>query len=85
MPKRTRTPRQGDFNQVAQRLVKESTHEPPLAKQEKELKRSEISKVMAAMGARGGRKGGKRRAELMTPEQRSQSASLAARARWGKE
>lgn len=37
-----------------------------------------------ALGRRGGKKGGRRRAEKMTPEQRSEAARKAARARWGK-
>jgi hypothetical protein len=39
---------------------------------------------MAAMGSRGGKIGGKTRAERMTPEERSKSASEAAKARWSK-
>lgn len=39
---------------------------------------------MAEMGSKGGKVGGKRRAERMTPEARKASASIAARARWGK-
>jgi hypothetical protein len=36
-----------------------------------------------AMGRRGGLKGGKARAEKLTPEQRSEIAKRAAAARWG--
>jgi hypothetical protein len=47
-----------------------------------------ISRVMQAMGRKGGKKGGKKgaekRAESLTPEQRSQIARKAARARWSK-
>ncbi len=47
-----------------------------------------ISKVMQAMGRKGGKKGGKKgakmRAETLTPEQRSQIARKAAKARWAK-
>jgi hypothetical protein len=35
------------------------------------------------LGRRGGLKGGKARAESMTPEERSDAARKAARARWG--
>lgn len=35
-----------------------------------------------ALGRRGGLRGGKARAERMTPEQRSESARRAAQARW---
>ena len=47
-----------------------------------------ISKVMQEMGRKGGKKGGKKgakmRAEALTPEQRSQIARKAAKARWVK-
>jgi len=36
------------------------------------------------LGRKGGLKGGKARAESMTPEERSEAAKRAARARWGK-
>ena len=36
------------------------------------------------LGRRGGLKGGKARAAKLTPEQRSESARKAARARWAK-
>jgi hypothetical protein len=39
---------------------------------------------MAEMGRKGGKKGGKRRLETMTPEQRSQIAMKAAQSRWAK-
>jgi hypothetical protein len=39
---------------------------------------------MAKLGARGGKKGGKRRMQTMTQEQRSEIALKAARARWAK-
>jgi hypothetical protein len=42
----------------------------------------EIRRVMGALGRRGGKIGGKRRAERMTGEQRSDAAALAANARW---
>lgn len=39
---------------------------------------------MAARGRKGGKVGGRARANAMTPEQRSEVARKAARARWGK-
>jgi hypothetical protein len=36
------------------------------------------------LGRRGGFKGGKARAAKMTPEERSESARIAAKARWAK-
>jgi hypothetical protein len=47
-----------------------------------------ISRVMQEMGRKGGKKGGKKgakmRAEVLTPEQRSQIARKAAKSRWAK-
>ena len=47
-----------------------------------------VSQVMQEMGRKGGKKGGKKgakmRAEALTPEQRSQIARKAAKARWVK-
>jgi hypothetical protein len=48
------------------------------------FKKSEISRLMAMMGSKGGKIGGKNRAERMTQEERSKSASDAAKARWAK-
>jgi hypothetical protein len=74
MPKRLRKqPR--DVNQAAHEMVLRSTGEPT---------KSEISRFMAAMGRKGGKKGGKARAAKMTDEERSKSASNAARAKWAK-
>lgn len=38
----------------------------------------------AELGRRGGKKGGRARAEKLSPDERSEIASLAARARWKK-
>jgi hypothetical protein len=46
--------------------------------------RQTIRRIMAEMGSKGGKIGGKRRAARMTPQQRSESASQAARTRWTK-
>lgn len=76
MPKRSSKPR--DLNQLAARLVDETVGDVPPTS-------SEPGKNPAAveLGRRGGKKGGKARAERMTPEQRSEAARRAARARWG--
>ncbi len=39
-------------------------------------------KLMREMGSRGGRKGGKARADALSPDQRQQIAKKAAEARW---
>ena len=48
------------------------------------LKKSEISRLMAMIGSKGGKIGGRNRAANMTQEERSKSASDAAKARWSK-
>jgi len=45
----------------------------------------EILDFFKKQGAKGGKKGGAARAANMTPEQRSQAAREAVRARWAKE
>jgi hypothetical protein len=49
------------------------------------LSQEQVRKFMREMGRRGGLKGGSARAASMNAQQRSESASKAARARWGKE
>jgi hypothetical protein len=61
-----------DLNQMAYRVVQHAT-EP----QEPETSAQRT-------GREGGLKGGKARAEALTPEQRSQIARRAAQARWAK-
>jgi len=63
----------------------ESTKETTQRDKKKSSVPPEVSKIMALMGSKGGKIGGKRRAEHMTPDERRESASKAARARWGKE
>jgi hypothetical protein len=87
MPKRISKPKkkkkapEEDVNQLAHRLVQESTSESRNGTTTPEAR---ISQLMAEMGRRGGKIGGKRRLVTMTPEQRSQSALRAAQARWKK-
>jgi len=83
MQKRSRKKkRTDDINEMAHQLVARSTGEN--RQDSSNLRRSAISLFMAEMGRKGGKKGGKARAAKMTPEQRSQSASEASRARWDK-
>ncbi len=51
---------------------------------ETSVSRAVALQVMREMGRKGGRIGGKRRLVTMTPEQRKQIASGAAKARWDK-
>ncbi len=49
-----------------------------------ETTKKKKSSAAAELGRRGGKKGGKARWANLTPEQRSEAASLAAQARWRK-
>jgi hypothetical protein len=71
MPKRSKKP--ADLNRLAAAIVGDATDKTP---QEPESPRAQT-------GRRGGAKGGRARAERLTPEQRSEIARKAAEARWG--
>jgi len=66
-----------DFTQIAFRVVQKATHQEPAGEEPRPLP------PKAAAGRQGGLKGGKARAAKLTPEERSESARKAARARWG--
>jgi hypothetical protein len=66
-PKRPR-----DFNQLAKFMVDIATGE----EQEEEMTPTQ------ARASKGGKKGGKARARTLAPAQRSEIASIAAKARW---
>ncbi len=76
MPDRSRK-RPVDLNQLAKSLVDDSTNPEPV-----QAPPDERDPAAVALGRRGGLKGGKARAERMTPEERSGSARRAAQARW---
>jgi len=77
MRKRSRK-QEPEINQIAVRIVKDSTGEPDLSNED-------ARKALAqALGRLGGLKGGKARAAKMTDAERRESASIAARARWAK-
>jgi hypothetical protein len=78
MPDRSRK-RPRDVNELARRLVDEATGEaPPFDPTEGK------DPAAVALGRKGGLKGGKARAEKMTPEERSAAAKKAAKARWNR-
>ena len=80
MPRRKSIPTDEDEVQSAHRVfqaVIETTETESISV-------SMISRVMSEMGKKGGSKGGKMRLVTMTPERRSEVASLAARKRWAK-
>lgn len=60
---------------MAARIVDEATDDEPRVETQKDP-------AAVALGRKGGLKGGKVRAERMTPEERSEAARRAARKRW---
>lgn len=68
-----------DLNRLAKRIVDQATGEAPVPPAPPEK-----NKAAQELGRLGGLKGGKSRAEKLTPEQRSEIAKKAARSRWGK-
>ena len=77
MPERSRN-RKLDLNTLARSIVDEATGE---SKPEPETPAKDPLAV--ELGRRGGLKGGKARAEKLSPEQRLEIAKKAAAARWG--
>ena len=85
MRKGTRKQKSEDINQIAARLVRESTEkDEELASLSLDQIKEAARAYSAALGRIGGLKGGKARAANMTKVQRRESASKAARARWAK-
>lgn len=68
--KRSKKP--ADLNRLAAAIVGDATNETP----------PEPESPQVRAGRAGGRKGGKARAEKMTPQERSEAARTAAKARW---
>ena len=79
-----RKKKEHDFSVTAFRVVQEATgqSEPEPEQQETTKAKKEFDPV--ALGHLGGLKGGKARAEKLTPEQRKEIAKLAAGVRWRK-
>ena len=81
MRKRSSKHKQGpeDVNETAFRVILAATGEEP------EEAPDERNPAAVALGRLGGLKGGKARADKLTPEQRSEIAKKAAAARWAKQ
>lgn len=79
MPKRS-SKKSRDVNVLASQIVEEATGEPI----KQSPKDSTKNPAAVALGRLGGLKGGKARANKLTPEQRKEIAKKAANARWGK-
>lgn len=77
MPKRSGKPPSDPF-QAAHSIFAQLTGEEP------RIEPPEKNAAAVELGRRGGLKGGKKRMETMTPEQRKESARKAAEARWSK-
>ena len=81
MPKRTSRPKskkkttRRDVNQIAAQIVEITTGQPKPGK----------NPAAVSLGRLGGLKGGRVRADKLTPERKREIASRAARARWEKE
>jgi hypothetical protein len=73
MPKRS-SKKSKDVNVIAANIVSEAIDEAQIVK----------NPAAVALGRLGGLKGGKARANKLTPEQRSEIARKAAKARWAK-
>ena len=76
MPKRSSTRQEADLNRIAFLTVQKATgSEPPTPAKNPHA---------VALGKLGGSKGGKARAETLSPRKRAEIAKKAARARWSK-
>lgn len=80
MPDRSRR-RPADASQLAKSVVDQATGNAPTPKPADD---SGKDPAAVSLGRRGGLKGGKARADALTPEQRSEIAKKAASSRWNK-
>lgn len=78
MPDRSRKP-PTDVNELGAWIVERATTDEPEPDPDEGKDPAAV-----ALGRKGGLKGGKARAEKMTPEERSEAARKAAQARWAK-
>jgi hypothetical protein len=81
MPSRS-SKRPRDANQLAKHIVDIATGEA--ADDDDDQKQKPKNPAAVSLGRLGGRKGGKARAEALSPERRSEIARKAAQARYGK-
>lgn len=78
MPERSRKRRPTDLNSLAASIVRDATDEDKVDESVDDGK----DPAAVALGRRGGLKGGRARADKLTPEQRSEIARKAAATRW---
>lgn len=79
MPKRSSRRTRGDVNQAAYQVVQEATEQSAPAPANPKKKKNPAA---VALGRLGGKKGGKARADRLTPERRAEIARKAAATRW---
>lgn len=79
MPDRSRK-RPRDVNELARRVVDEATGDAPKYDPDEGKDPAAVE-----LGRRGGLKGGRARAEKMTPQERIEAARKAAKARWDRQ
>jgi hypothetical protein len=72
-----------DISQLAYQIVQEATHQE-VKKEPAPIPTKEKNPAAVALGRLGGLKGGRARAEKLSPKKRKQIAKNAARVRWGK-
>ncbi len=74
-----KTKRPRDISQLAKFIVDQATDEEKPVEEQPQKNQAAVE-----LGRLGGKKGGKARAEKLTPEQRKEIAKKAAQARWKK-
>ena len=80
----TKKKRPRDINELAAMIVGEATEEPEEKTEDEMAETPEKNPNAVALGRLGGKKGGRARAEKLTPEERKEIAQGAAKARWAK-
>jgi hypothetical protein len=83
MPDRSSKKRPADINQLAASIVEIATHGEEDGPVEDAAHQPEKNPAAVELGRRGGLKGGKARAEKLSPERRKEIAKRAAEKRWG--
>lgn len=73
-----------DANEVVHRVMLEATGQAPKSLPPGERDEADKNPEAVERGAKGGKKGGRSRADKLTPDQRSEIAQTAATARWRK-
>jgi hypothetical protein len=81
MAKRSKKPR--DLNSLAAAVVADATTDAPVA-QDQPAEDVDFHLLAQESGRKGGLRGGRARADRLSPQRRSEIAQEAARARWSK-